>query len=127
MLMIMHRRKEKAKRNKIHTHKKKTPGLARQASKQTCSLSELEGGPPPRPSHLQVEGEKTILLSAWLFSGTLASLLLPYQSTQEIVYYSNLAYPDFFIFLVKQDKALATLSFSLFCFKRSESSMLYFV
>lgn len=126
MLMIMHRRKEKQKEIKF-THTKKTSGLARQASKQTCSLSELEGGPPPRPSHLQVEGEKTILLSAWLFSGTLASLLLPYQSTQEIIYYSNLAYPDYFIFLVKQDKALATLSFSLFCFKRSESSMLYFV
>ena len=50
------------------------PGLARQAGKQACSLSELED-PPPRPSHLQVEEERTLLLSAWLFSGR--SCILP--------------------------------------------------
>lgn len=48
---------------------KKRPGLARQAGMQACSLSELKD-PPPRSSHLQVEGEKTLLLNAGLFSGT---------------------------------------------------------
>lgn len=63
-----HAEQKKRKEGEI---KKQTDQVwpGRQASKHVASQS-LKEDPPPRPSHLQVEGEKTLLLSAGLFSGT---------------------------------------------------------
>lgn len=65
--MIMQRRKREGRRNKNRQTRSGQAG--RQASKHVASQS-LKEDPPPRPSHLQVEGEKMLLLNAGLFSGT---------------------------------------------------------
>lgn len=64
VLMVMQREEEG--REKLKQTDPLWPG--RQASKHVASQSSKED-PPPRPSHLQVDGEKTLLLNAGLFSG----------------------------------------------------------
>ncbi len=71
VLMVMQCRRREGRRNKRQTDQV-WPG--RQASKHVASQS-LKEDPPPRPSHLQVEGEKRMLLNAGLFSGTPGSKL----------------------------------------------------
>lgn len=63
------KKRQKEGGNKKNKNKTDQVWPGKQASKHVAPQS-LKEDPPPRPSHLQVEEEKTLLISAGFFSGT---------------------------------------------------------